>query len=78
MIKGLVSTFYGDKESISLLSSSNSMHELYPRRRKRQRTEKSFELDFLTIFLVESSDKIANQFRCTYLIDENSKTYRRP
>lgn len=77
MIKGLVSTFYGDKVFISLLSS-NSMHELYPRRRKRQRTEKSFELDFLTIFLVESSDKIANQFRCTYLIDENSKTYRRP
>ncbi|TYK14258.1 ty1-copia retrotransposon protein [Cucumis melo var. makuwa] len=58
------------------VNTSNLRCELELRRSKRQRTEKSFGLDFLSTFIVERCDEIDYNFTNLYLIDEDPKTYQ--
>ncbi|KAA0049696.1 ty1-copia retrotransposon protein [Cucumis melo var. makuwa] len=58
------------------VDTSNLRCELELRRSKRQRTEKSFGLDFLSTFIVEKRDEIDCNFTNLYLIDEDPKTYQ--
>ena len=57
------------------VNNSNAICELEPRKSKRQRTDKSFGMDFLSTFAVERYEKIDCNFMSLNLIDEDSKTY---
>ena len=56
--------------------TSSIRYDLEPIISKRQRTEKSFEPDFLSIFIVERYDEIYCNFTSLFLIDEDPKTYQ--
>ncbi|KAL0546105.1 hypothetical protein IC582_016010 [Cucumis melo] len=58
------------------VNTSNLRCELELRRSKRQRTEKSFDPNFLSTFIVKRRDEIDCNFKNLYLIDEDPKTYQ--
>ncbi|TYK30643.1 ty1-copia retrotransposon protein [Cucumis melo var. makuwa] len=68
--------FIGETPVSKTVNTSNLRCELELRRSKRQRTEKSFGLDFLSTFIVERRDEIDCNFTNLYLIDEDPKTYQ--
>jgi len=70
-------------EHMNLPTSSSSVRDLAiePGRSKRQRTEASFGLDFITSFLVEvlesfDVDALTNEFVSLFLLEEDPKTYQ--
>ncbi|KAA0035193.1 ty1-copia retrotransposon protein [Cucumis melo var. makuwa] len=58
------------------VNTSNLRCELELKRSKRQRTEKSFDPEFLSTFIVERRDEIDYNITNLSLIDEDSKTYQ--